>query len=135
MICVSIQNRTLPEILDILDSGVMMAEIRLDRCNLSDADIEELFGNTDVPLIATCRGDVEPLLKAVQAGAAYADLELEAPPASGKALRRACNESGTQLIRSWHDFHGTPSVERLLDIADRCRRFGGDIVKIALLYI
>lgn len=130
MICVSIQHKTLPEILDILESGVLMAEIRLDRCDLSDEEIEELFGNTDVPLVATCRGDAGPLLKAIAAGAAYADLEIEAPPQAGKAVRKACNESGTQLIRSWHDFHGTPSPERLADIADRCRRFGADIVKI-----
>ena len=130
MICVSLQHKTLPEILAILDSGVMMAEIRLDRCSLGDDEIEELFGNTDVPLIATSRGDVRPLLKAIEAGAAYADLELEASPQDGKAVRRACNESGTLLIRSWHDFHGTPSQERLLDIADRCRRFGADIVKM-----
>ena len=130
MICVSIQQKTLPEILSILDAGVMMAEIRLDRCDLSDEDIEELFGNTDVPLVATCRGDVGPLLKAVEAGAAYADLEVEAPPLDGKAVRRACNASGTLLIRSWHDFHGTPSIERLEDVADRCKRFGADIVKI-----
>ena len=130
MICVSIQHKTLPEILDILESGVLMAEIRLDRCDLSDEEIEELFGNTDVPLVATCRGDAGPLLKAIEAGAAFADLELEAPPQAGKAVRKACNESGTQLIRSWHDFHGTPSLERLMDIADRCRRFGADIIKI-----
>ncbi len=130
MICVTIQNKTLPEILEILDSGVMMAEIRLDRCRLSDEEIEELFGNTDVPLIATSRGDVRPLLKAIEAGAAYADLEIEAAPQDGKAVRRACNETGTLLIRSWHDFHGTPSEERLRDTAARCRRFGADIVKM-----
>ena len=130
MICVSIQHKTLPEILAILDGGVMMAEIRLDRCDLSDDDIEELFSNTDVPLVATCRGDAQPLLKAIEAGAAYADLEIEAAPRDGKAVRRACNESGTLLIRSWHDFHGTPSAERLLEMADRCRRFGADIVKV-----
>ena len=99
MICVSIQNRTLPEILEILDGGVMMAEIRLDRCPLTDAEIEELFGNTDVPLIATCRGDAEPLLKAIAAGAAYADLELEAPPQTGKAVRRACKAGNVACIR------------------------------------
>ena len=130
MICVSIQNKTLPEILEVLDAGVMMAEIRLDRCDLSDEEIEELFGNTDVPLVATCRGNARPLLKAIEAGAAYADLEVEAPPQDGKAVRRACNETGTLLIRSWHDFHGTPSAERLADAADRCKRFGADIVKI-----
>jgi len=27
----------------------------LDRCDLSDEEIEDLFANTDTPLIATCR--------------------------------------------------------------------------------
>ena len=56
MICTSIQNRNLEEIFALLDSGaVEMAEIRLDRCPLSEADIEALFSGTDVPLIATRR--------------------------------------------------------------------------------
>ena len=32
-----------------------MAEIRLDRCKLSVEEIDELFGESDVPLAATCR--------------------------------------------------------------------------------
>ena len=56
MICTSIQNKTLDEILDILESGeVEMAEIRLDLCDLDGEEIEELFSESDVPLIATCR--------------------------------------------------------------------------------
>ena len=56
MICTSIQNKELQEILSILDSGeVEMAEIRLDRCPLEDAEVETLFSTSDVPLIATCR--------------------------------------------------------------------------------
>ena len=56
MICTAIQNKTLDEILDILESGeVEMAEIRLDLCDLDGEEIEELFSESDVPLIATCR--------------------------------------------------------------------------------
>jgi 3-dehydroquinate dehydratase len=56
MICTSLQNKTYGEILTILeDPAVEMAEIRLDRCKLSDDEIEDLFANTDTPLIATCR--------------------------------------------------------------------------------
>ena len=37
MICTSIQNRKYEEILDILDNPeIEMAEIRLDRCELTD---------------------------------------------------------------------------------------------------
>ena len=56
MICTSLQNKTYGEILSILeDPAVEMAEIRLDRCPLSDEEIEALFADSDTPLIATCR--------------------------------------------------------------------------------
>ena len=56
MICISLQNKTCAQILEILsDPSVEMAEIRLDRCPLSEEEIEELFSQSDTPLIATCR--------------------------------------------------------------------------------
>ncbi|MBQ3722780.1 MAG: 3-phosphoshikimate 1-carboxyvinyltransferase [Bacteroidales bacterium] len=138
MICITIQGKTRDEIFEILDRPeVEMAEIRLDRCPLSDEEIEEVFSLTDVPLIATCRigsfsaAEAERRLSvAITTGAAFADLEVEAPPAMGKRLHRLTRESGTTFIRSWHDFDGTPSIEALRDMAGRCRRFGGEIVKI-----
>ena len=141
MICVSIQNRSFDEICALLDAGgIEMAEIRLDRCPLSDEEITELFASTDIPLIATCRLAETPLvtaemrlLKAIDAGAAFADLEIEAPPQTGKRIRHACNEAGAVLIRSFHDFEGTPSMDMLETVAARCRRFGGEIVKIVTM--
>ncbi|MBQ9892185.1 MAG: type I 3-dehydroquinate dehydratase [Bacteroidales bacterium] len=139
MICTTIQNRNLKEISQLLSSGdIMMAEIRLDRCDLSLDEISELFSGTDVPLVATCRfvecRDAEQrLLAAITAGAAYADLELEAPASVGRKIRKACSSEGTQLIRSYHNFEAVPSREELLEIAGRCVRFGADIVKIAVM--
>ena len=172
MICTSIQGKTLEEILQILGSGeVEMAEIRLDLCDLDEEEIEQLFSDSDVPLIATCRiaeaakrveaeanrlndaGKVlseqglymsEPrrgrnpaeefaenqLLKAIEAGAKYVDLEVEAPPMMGRKIRQACQEYGTMLIRSFHDFEGTPPEATLLSLLDKGRRFGGEVVKI-----
>ena len=44
MICTSLQNKTFGQILEILsDPAVEMAEVRLDRCPLTDDEIEELF--------------------------------------------------------------------------------------------
>ena len=172
MICTSIQGKTLEEILEILESGeVEMAEIRLDLCDLDEEEIEELFTQSDVPLIATCRiaslaqrvaaeGDLlddagkvlseqglyasqprkgrnpaeelaeNQLLKAMEAGAKYVDLEVEAPPMMGRKIRQACQEYGTMLIRSFHDFEGTPPEATLLSLLDKGRRFGGEVVKI-----
>ena len=86
MICITIQGKNRDEIFDILDRPeVEMAEIRLDRCPLSDEDIEEVFSLTDVPLIATCRisssaAEAERRLTlAIKSGAAFADLPRSAP--------------------------------------------------------
>lgn len=136
MICTSIQNKELPQILELLDSGkVEMAEIRLDRCALDDEEIEQLFSQSDVPLIATCRLDEEPgaatiLELAIKAGAKYVDLEMEAPPAVGRRIRQACQQYGTVLIRSFHDFRGTPSLDVLRATLERARQYGAEIVKI-----
>ena len=117
---------------------VEMAEIRLDRCPLSDDDISELFSFCDKPLVATCRFDEMPdqaerrLSLAIQAGAKYCDLELEAPAPVGKRLRRKAAECGTVFIRSYHNFEYTPSAEELHGVVGQCRRFGAEVVKIAV---
>jgi 3-phosphoshikimate 1-carboxyvinyltransferase len=134
MICVSIQNKDFQEIQKILET-VEMAEIRLDRCALEDDEIEQLFQDSDVPLIATCRMSEESqapelLEMAIRAGAKYADLEMEAPAAVGRRIREACREYGTVLIRSYHDFTGTPPLEVLQSLAERARSFGGEVVKM-----
>ena len=137
MICTVIQNKTLEAIAALLeDNQVEMAEIRLDRCPLDEEDIEILFSASDIPLIATCRlaeggPDAEKrLLKAIEAGAKYCDLEIEAPAPVGKRIRKACRDFGTVLIRSWHDHAGTPPLDVLEGVAERCRRFGGEVLKI-----
>ena len=134
MIVTSIQNKELQEILDLLPE-LEMAEIRLDRCALEDEEIEQLFSESDVPLIATCRLAEEPqapqiLELAIKAGAKYVDLEMEAPAAVGRRIREACREWGTVLIRSYHNFENTPSLPVLRSLVDRARQFGGEVVKI-----
>ena len=182
MIATVIQGKTYAEILSLLDDPwVELAEIRLDLCPLSDSEIEDLFANTDTPLIATCRanwstavdageatasdpvrssaahpsqagawappsndaeggtplgGSTSPaeaerrLTIAIQTGARYADLEIEAEAGWSKRFRDLCHEYGVEIIRSWHDFSGTPSPEYLRQIQARCYRYGADIAKI-----
>lgn len=130
-------------LLESSEPRIQMAEIRLDRCPLGIDEIEYLFSSSDTPLVATCRvvddGDgtweeaEEKLTAAVEAGAAFLDLEIEAPKEIGKRLRRACTEYGTTMIRSSHFFTGTPSDEVLRSTVEKCRKFGGEIVKIAAM--
>ena len=136
MICTCIQHKTYSEIMALLPS-VEMAEIRLDRCQLTDAEIEELFGQTDIPLVATCRGAEtdwataeHKLTLAVNAGTRFADLEIEAPPEFSRRFQKLCRECGTELIRSHHDYVGTPDDRGLQMALARCFRYGADIAKI-----
>ena len=155
MICTTIQNRTAEQIVEALEQ-CEMAEIRLDRCSLSLREIEEVF-TSDVPLVATCRiSEVmasEPslqdpslseqsrevkamqlaekrLVKAVEAGARYVDVEIEAPKHMSKRVRQAAHESGTVFIRSYHDFEGTDSLPALKALVEKCRYHGADVVKL-----
>lgn len=139
MICVSIQGKSLQQIYSILDrEDVEMAEIRLDLCRLSEEEREDLFSTTDKPLIATCRMDgrysaeeaEEMLLQAIEDGAAYADLEIEAPAQVSRRVTAAARKAGVCLIRSWHDFMGTPADEALAGMAHKCGEAGADVVKI-----
>ncbi len=155
MICTTIQNRNLEQIYEALQD-CEMAEIRLDRCELSAKEIDELF-TADIPLIATCRiseiAATEPslqtpeisdagreikamqiaekkLIRAIESGARYVDVELEAQKQMSKRVRQAAHENGTIFIRSYHDFEGTDSLEALKAIVEKCVYHGADVVKI-----
>ena len=146
MICTVIQHKTLQGILAVL-AGCRMAEVRLDRCSLSLDEIEECFSQ-DVPAVATCRvSEVaaaapslsleeaasiceDRLLAAIEGGAAYVDVEIDAPAEMAGRIVEAASESGVFCIRSFHDFEGTGSLDALYSIADKCFSAGADIVKI-----
>lgn len=148
MVCTVLQNKNLDELLQKLDF-CQMAEIRLDSCKLSFDDIDELFSTAEIPLVATCRlSEVakshpemseiavaklceQRLSKAIEAGANFVDLEIEAPKEMLKRIKKSCQENGALLIRSFHDFRGTDSPEALKAVVEKCVYHGADIVKIA----
>ena len=153
MICTTIQNRNLEQIYEALEN-CEMAEIRLDRCDITEKQIDELF-SADVPLVATCRiAEVadrtealkdlpeqsrkiramqiaeRKLIRAIEAGARYVDVEIEAEKQMSKRVRQAAHENGTIFIRSYHDFEGTDSLEALKAIVEKCVYHGADLVKV-----
>ena len=153
MICTTIINKDLEGILEALER-CEMAEIRLDSCDLSMKDIDEVF-SSDVPLVATCRiADImanDPslqdlpqqsreiramqkaerlLVRAIEAGARYVDVEMEAQKQMSKRVRNAAHENGTVFIRSYHDFDGTDSLEALKALVEKCCYHGADMVKL-----
>ena len=156
MICTTIQNKNYEQILSALEQ-CEMAEIRLDRCSLTAKETDELF-TSDIPLVATCRineiASTEPslqdlpqqsreikamqiaekrLVRAIEAGARYVDVEIEAQKQMSKRVRQAAHENGTIFIRSYHDFEGTDSLEALKAIVEKCVYHGADMVKIVTL--
>lgn len=142
MIATVIKDRTYGQILRLLDDPwIELAEIRLDLCPLTEEQTEDIFANTDTPLIATCRCSAalgaeerwKRLETAIRSGARYADLELDAPAAESKRFRELCHECGTEIIRSYHNFDCTPLEEELRMILARCYRYGADIAKIVTM--
>ena len=156
MICTTIQNKNYEQILSALEQ-CEMAEIRLDRCSLTSRETDDLFAS-DTPLVATCRiseiASAEPslqdlppqsreikamqiaerrLIRAIEAGARYVDVEIEAQKQMSKRVRQAAHENGTVFIRSYHDFEGTDSLEALKAIVEKCVYHGADMVKIVTL--
>ena len=156
MICTTIQNKTAEQILEALEQ-CEMAEIRLDSCVLSARETEDVF-TSDVPLVATCRiAEVmknepslqdlpEParevkammlaekrLVRAIEAGARYVDVEIEAPKQMSKRVRSAAHENGTVFIRSYHDFEGTGTPEALKTVVEKCLYHGADIMKVVTM--
>ena len=156
MIFTTIQNKTAEQILEALEQ-CEMAEIRLDSCVLSAREMEDVF-TSDVPLVATCRiAEVmknEPslqdlpeaarevkammlaekrLVRAIEAGARYVDVEIEAPKQMSKRVRSAAHENGTIFIRSYHDFEGTGSLESLKNVVEKCTYHGADLVKVVTM--
>ena len=109
----------------------MVAEIRLDLCGLDEDEVRELFGESKIPLIATCVRRSSHLYEAaVLSGAAYVDVNVFSYiniPDSSKALIRS---KKTKVILSFHDYQATPSVESLAKIYKEAAVAGADIVKI-----
>ena len=156
MICTVIQNKSFEQILQVLEH-CEMAEIRLDRCALTPRQIDECF-SSDVPLVATCRiseiAAADPslqelpeqsrevkamqiaerrLIKAIEAGARYVDVEIEASKPMAKRVRSVAHENGTVFIRSYHDFEATDSLEALKAVVEKCLYHGADMVKVVTM--
>jgi 3-dehydroquinate dehydratase I len=138
MICVSIAEPTREKCLEAL-AGIEFAEIRLDRMTVGEEDVRAIF-SSGPRLIATCRPgglrdqDRLALLRtAIEAKAAYVDVEIEASKDFRKAVLEAAAGAGCRVIVSYHDFVRTPLRPELADIIDRAFAAGADLAKIACL--
>jgi 3-dehydroquinate dehydratase-1 len=136
MICTVITDSVVSRILEIL-KPLAMAEIRIDLARLDHSQVVELFSSHRC-LIATCRPGyfsdeerLELLLAAVNSGAAWVDVEIDAPLHLRRVVRAAAKNKGCRLIISFHDFSRTPGQNELTRLVRRCQRNDADLVKIA----
>jgi 3-dehydroquinate dehydratase type I len=139
MICVSLAEESTAACLEAL-KNVAFAEIRLDLMDLLSMDDVRRIFSRHPKLIATCRAgkltDIERkaiLIEAISAGAAYVDVELDAPQDYRKEIIGHAKSNGCKVIISFHNHEETPNHKELEHIEAECFRAGGDIAKIACM--
>jgi 3-dehydroquinate dehydratase-1 len=138
MICVSLSEPDLHACLAAL-ADIPFAEIRMDKMRLSESDVQKLF-SSHTRLIATYRPGTawdrerkKLLLTAIEAGAAYVDVEVEAEVSYREEIVAKARGFGCRLIVSYHDHQKTPAREELEECLSRCFSAGADIAKIACM--
>jgi 3-dehydroquinate dehydratase type I len=116
-----------------------LIELRVDY--LKEVKLSPLFENRQKPFIVTnrrreeggkYRGEerkrVSVLQEAIGLRTDYIDVELATERSSVQSLIR--NKKETQVILSFHDFQGTPSLKELQRLFGQMIRLGADVIKI-----
>lgn len=136
MICVSLAEPTATACLAALE-GLDFAEIRLDKMRIGPGGVRKIF-SSHRSLIATCRPDGRSearrlglLLAAIDSGAAFVDIELEADAGFRQRVMKAARASGCRVIVSYHNFKKTPPRAELEEKIEQAFESGADIAKIA----
>ncbi|MFW6140189.1 MAG: type I 3-dehydroquinate dehydratase [Acidobacteriota bacterium] len=136
MICVSLKENSADLCLKALRK-LSFAEIRLDQMSLYRKDVSKIF-SSHPRLIATCRpGSYSEskrkhlLIEAIEAGAAFVDLDIETEKYLLKEVTQKAAQYHCKVILSFHDFSRTPPLNRLKQLINICFSRGAHIAKIA----
>ncbi len=112
-------------------------EIRLDITQLSYQELVETFQNKATKTIVTCRENENNMLirsaylvTALQYGADYVDIEIEADNQYKKMLFEVAKYYGRKVILSYHNYELTPSLKELQQIEKEMLEWKPDILKI-----
>ncbi len=143
-ICVSIAASEPDQALKIAQDNEAygdVIEIRLD--SLKNPEPAPFSKGLSKPVLFTCRptweggefaGEEEArfaiLTKAIESGASYVDVELEADVERRKELLTTARKHRVKSIVSWHNFDRTGSEPALAAIVQRMFQSGADIGKI-----
>lgn len=63
---------------------------------------------------------------------ALVDVEMATRPHLAEQVRAAARRNGVGVVRSWHDFSFTPTLEALLSVLRTMQRAGADVAKVAV---
>lgn len=146
-ICVSIANDSVSEALasaKAVENGADVIEIRLDA--LKKPEVAPFIEQLTKPLLFTNRakweggffaGDEKArtslLVEAVNAKAAYVDIELQTDDTYRGEILTAAKKSGTDVIVSWHNFNETPTFQELISVFQMMYGSGANIGKIVTM--
>jgi 3-dehydroquinate dehydratase-1 len=138
MICVALSDTDFTKCLNLVQK-FELCEIRLDMTGFNTKQVQEIF-SCGAKLIATCRpGNISEdarldLLKtAINAGAAYVDVEFETDYGFKQEIITAALSKNCHVIISYHNFTSTPSREQLKIIANQSFDMGAHVAKIACM--
>ncbi len=144
-ICVPVIENNLSAFIRQMNNikGADIIELRIDY--LKDIDekiLEKIIRSKQGKVIVTCRPKhlggnfsgsekqrIKLLKRAIDSGAEYIDIEIEAGDAILKEI--IMNKKDTKIIISHHDFQKTPGLNKLEKIYQKINSFKPDIVKIA----
>lgn len=136
MICVSIGSGSPDEAKKILRKSGFI-ELRADLLHWKPEEYREVI-LSGYKIVFTCRpGDysnperLELFGMAMDAGAAYIDVEIESEGSFLDGVRNLVGLNSTQIIVSYHNYEMTPSQDMIEAKLEECYNAGGDVAKIA----
>lgn len=135
MICISIGKIGMIQQVNLLQPSLV--EVRYDLLRKSPELVSKELNDT-ILQVAACRpgmiSDSERsaiLKEAIDLGAVYVDVELDAAPGFVEEIIKYATSRRTHVIVSYHNYEATPPVDELKRILQNCYSVGGDVAKIA----
>ncbi len=137
MICISIGHQDF-ETCNSLIEKYEFAEIRLDLCNFSKKQNQQLF-NRSKKMLATYLVDIitfeskafTELIDAIDLGASMIDINIRWDMQVIKELIYYARKNSVDIIGSYHNFEMTPSKYELKEIIENIEKYDVDYKKVA----
>ena len=148
IICTSISAGTTREYLTRMKKaksrGSDIAELRIDFLKKKNAeDIKSIITKSELPLVVTNRNRetgglfsngekprLSILLSAIEARPTFVDIELATDIKDRSNIMKSARRNNVGIICSYHDFHGTPEVDKITELYDKICSTGADIAKL-----